>query len=153
MQSDFSEIHNRGGYTLRLNSLSLRSAGAFMNFDFKNLELYHYLIMGGGALVVVSVLFYFLKGKKGKLSPFAATIMACLVVGFGAGVVTFASVGYDWNAKANQGPELPEPSTPDPNAPPKGKGKKNDMEKVQGLEGLCNAIVRRAFQPDVLSAG
>lgn len=114
-----------------------------MNVDFKNLEFYHYLVIGGGALVVVSVLFYFLKGKKGKVSPFAATILGCLALGFGAGIVTFASVGYDWNAKPNEGPEPPDPSTlpPDQNGPPKGKGKKKDLEKVQELAPLAQPAV------------
>lgn len=78
-----------------------------MNIDFKNMETYQYFVMGGAGLVVVSILLYFLKGSKLKISAFPAAIIGSLVVGFGAGMITLASLGYNWNQKPsgdNPGP-------------------------------------------------
>jgi hypothetical protein len=115
-----------------------------MNVDFKNLEFHQYLIIGAAALVIVSVLLYFLKGRKLKISPFAATIMGCLALGFGAGVVTLASVGYDWNEKTNSGPEPPDPSSipPTPKKDKKGRGKNGPMTMIPSVAFCDSSAIR-----------
>ena len=81
-----------------------------MDIDFKNMQTYHYFMIGGGGLVLIAIILYFLKGKTVKVSAFFATTLGCLAVGFGAGIVTLAALGYNWNVKER--PEQPPPAAP-----------------------------------------
>ena len=73
-----------------------------MNFDLKNMETYHYFILGGGGLVVIAILLYLLKGTKLKVSAFFATTLGAAALGFGAGVITLGAVGYNWKDKEKE---------------------------------------------------
>lgn len=73
-----------------------------MNIDFKNMETYHYFIAGGAGLVVISILLYFLKGSKVRVSAFPAAIIGSIALGFGAGVVTLGMLGYNWKEKEKE---------------------------------------------------
>jgi hypothetical protein len=85
-----------------------------MNIDFKSMETYHYLMMGGGGLLILAVLVYSLTGKKGKILAFAAAIIASLAVGFGGGIVSIGAVGYHWDRK----PDRYDPFPPGPAGTP-----------------------------------
>lgn len=73
-----------------------------MNFDFKNMETYHYFIYGGAGLAVLAILGYFLSAGKIRLPAIIASSLSCLVLGVAAGVLLLASFGYTWKAKDNR---------------------------------------------------
>ena len=73
-----------------------------MNFDFKSMETYHYLMMGGGGLLFLAILVYSLTGKKGRVAAFAAAIIGSLAVGFGTGIVALGANGYHWDRKPDR---------------------------------------------------
>ncbi len=58
------------------------------------LELYHYLLIGGGAGILVAFLVYFLAGDKAKIPGTVAGVIAGLVVGAGAGMLVMVFFGY-----------------------------------------------------------
>jgi hypothetical protein len=70
-----------------------------MNFDFKNMETYHYFIYGGAGLAILAILGYFLSAGKVKLPAIIASSLSCLVLGIAAGVLLLASFGYTWKSK------------------------------------------------------
>lgn len=73
-----------------------------MNFDFKNMETYHYFIGGGAIVAVLALVLYFVAGGKLKLPAIVAASLASLAVGVGAGVVLLGALGYNWNEKPKQ---------------------------------------------------
>jgi hypothetical protein len=102
-----------------------------MNFDFKNMETYHYFIAGGAGLVVIAILLYFLKGKKVKVSAFFATTIGAIALGFGIGVITLGAAGYHWEEQDKDEPrekappnsaQAPKQKNQNPNPKNKDKG-------------------------------
>jgi hypothetical protein len=67
-----------------------------MSFDFKNMQTYHYFIIGGGGLAVIAFLLYCFTGGAKKVSAGILIGLGCLIVGFGAGVLTLSKFGYEW---------------------------------------------------------
>ncbi len=108
-----------------------------MNFDFKNMEIYRWFIIGGGGLAVLSVLLYFVKGSRIRVSAFFACFIGCLVLGFGVGVITLGAVGYNWNKKeeiSEAGAAPPDgPKNDGPGMPKKGGFGKGDNRKKGGV--------------------
>jgi hypothetical protein len=98
-----------------------------MNFDFKNMETYHYFIYGGAAVAVIAVLLYFVAGGKLRLPAVFAAGLSCLVLGVGAGVVLLGALGYNWNEKPKSeasadGQPAGDPSKGSGKGPAKGPG-------------------------------
>ncbi len=116
-----------------------------MNFDLKNMETYHYFIAGGGGLVIVAILLYFLKGKKLKVSAFVATTVGCLVVGFGAGILTLAGMGYQWTEQPKEESASPKGARMDSTTPKKQEGggsKKNITPAASAKLQLAALVVK-----------
>lgn len=91
-----------------------------MNFDYKNMETYHYFIAGGAGLVVIALLLCLFKGRKIKVSAFFATTLGALALGFGIGVITLGAAGYHWEEqKQDEAQAKAAANTPNP------KGKKS----------------------------
>jgi hypothetical protein len=68
---------------------------AMFEIDWTNLELYHYLMYGGGGVAVLALLLYFLLPKGGARIP-AGVIgtVGGLVAGVALGVIGMATSGY-----------------------------------------------------------
>jgi len=57
------------------------------------LQLYHYLVIGGGIVAVLALVIYFIPWSRVKLPAIVVGIIASLVAGFGGGVITMAALG------------------------------------------------------------
>lgn len=97
-----------------------------MNFDFKSMETYRYLMMGGGGLLILAILVYSLTGKKGRVAAFVAAIVGSLAVGFGAGIVTLGANGYHWDRKPDRFDPFPPGPAATPSTPATNDGKKDN---------------------------
>jgi hypothetical protein len=95
-----------------------------MNFDFKSMATYHYLMMGGGGLLILAILVYALTGRKGRVAAFAAAIIGSLAVGFGTGIVALGANGYHWDRK----PDRFDPYPPGPAGTPKTPATKDNKK-------------------------
>jgi hypothetical protein len=62
--------------------------------DWANLELYHWLALGGGGLAVLALIVYFVAPSGFKLPAGAVSTIAALVAGVGIGVIGMAACGY-----------------------------------------------------------
>src|SRR5438876_11630794 len=61
--------------------------------DWDNLQVYHYLALGGGVLTVLALILYFLVPSGGKVSAGVVSTVAALVTGLGLRVVVMAGSG------------------------------------------------------------
>jgi hypothetical protein len=59
-----------------------------------DLQLYHYLAAGGGALALIAVVLYFVLPRELKIPIGIISTVAALVAGFGLGVIGMAVFGY-----------------------------------------------------------
>src|SRR5438034_3613535 len=62
--------------------------------DWTNLELYHWLAIGGGGLAVLAIIIYFVAPSGFKLPAGVISTVAALVAGVGVGVIGMAAFGY-----------------------------------------------------------
>ncbi|HEV3258678.1 MAG TPA: hypothetical protein VG013_17515 [Gemmataceae bacterium] len=66
-------------------------------FTWDQLELQHYLAVGGGVIAVVAVVCYFGGGARIRVPAAAAGFVGAVAAGFGLGVITMVACGYHWN--------------------------------------------------------
>ena len=70
------------------------------DFDWKNLQLYHWLLLGAGGLVVLAlVLFVFTRASRLRIPVIVACSLCSLLAGLAAGVLLLASMGYHWESE------------------------------------------------------
>lgn len=114
-----------------------------MNLDFKNMETYHYFVIGGGGVAVLALVAYFATGGKMKVPTIITASVACLATGIAAGIMIMAAIGYNWNQKPNEGPPDPPDFVPGQliggGGPPGGKGK--DAPPKGGGQGPKTQLV------------
>src|SRR5215510_5615360 len=89
--------------------------------DWTDLQVYHYIAIGGGGLAVLAILLYFVLPRGLKIPAGIISTVAALIGGVGIGVVGMAACGYET--------KKPEPSAgggprPDMAAMMKGMGGK-----------------------------
>jgi hypothetical protein len=68
-------------------------------FDFNNMGWQEYLVVGGGGLVVLAIILYFLPSKGVKIPGIFAGIFGGLAAGAGIGMATLIGMGYEKPAK------------------------------------------------------
>lgn len=67
------------------------------DIDWTNLQLYHYLAIGGGAVAVLALIMYFVMPKGGVRIPAGVLgTVGGLVAGVGIGVIGMAAYGYQF---------------------------------------------------------
>ena len=64
--------------------------------NWTNLQLYHYLAIGGGAVAVLALLLYFVMPKGLRIPAGVIGTVAGLVAGIGVGVIGMAASGYQF---------------------------------------------------------
>jgi hypothetical protein len=76
-----------------------------MDFDLKDMEFYHYLAIGGIALVIIAVILYFFKGGKLEMPALVTSTIGGLIAGLAFGIIILATFGYHWDPpKPGEGP-------------------------------------------------
>ncbi len=101
-----------------------------MDFDFKNMQTYHYFVFGGSALAILAAVLYFVTGGKRKVSAFIGIGLSCLAIGFGAGVLALGRFGYNWTEKPAESAPTEQAQLPAPG--PDGEMPKGGMPKGMG---------------------
>src|SRR5262245_15102264 len=71
--------------------------------DWTNLQLYHYLAFGGGAVAVLALLLYFVMPKGVRIPAGVIGTVAGLVAGVGLGVIGMAASGYQLSKEITDG--------------------------------------------------
>jgi len=107
--------------------------------DWTNLELYHWLAIGGGGLAVLAIIIYFVAPSGFKLPAGVISTVAALVAGVGVGVIGMAAFGYrtqksdpgEVGAVAQDGGE----GMTSKKGPPPGKGPPGGMPPGFGGKG------------------
>jgi hypothetical protein len=84
---------------------------AFIDVDWTNLELYHWVLIGGGAAALLALALYLIPGVRSsrglRVPVIVGALLSGLAVGLGAGVVLMAGWGFRLDAAAK---ELPPPA-------------------------------------------
>ena len=63
--------------------------------DWTDLQVYHYIAIGGGGLAVLAILLYFVLPRGLKIPAGVISTVAALIGGVGIGVVGMAACGYE----------------------------------------------------------
>jgi hypothetical protein len=87
-----------------------------------DLELYHYLAIGGGAIAVLALLLYFLPVSRIKVPAVLVGIIGSLAAGIGIGVVAMAAFGYHWESQREAEAANAQPAAKKGGFPGGGKG-------------------------------
>lgn len=101
--------------------------------DWSDLQIYHYLAIGGGGLALLSLLLYFALPSGLKIPAGILGTVAGLVAGMGIGVIGMAAYGYQLPKEPSEAAEA------DPNAPavpPAGKGMAGKGMAGKGMPGM-----------------
>ncbi len=99
--------------------------------DWSDLQLYHYMAIGGGGLALIALVLYFVLPRGVKIPVGIISTVAALVAGVGVGVIAMAAFGYQPLRPSPDGEGAAAP--PAPGAPPgKGPGKGPGM----GMPGM-----------------
>jgi hypothetical protein len=109
---------------------------AMFGIDWTNLEVYHWLALGGGGLAVLALIVYFVAPSGFKLPAGLISTIAALVAGVGVGVIGMAAFGY--RTQKYEPGEItisPEEAEKIANAkgPPPGKGPPQGMPGFGGM--------------------
>jgi hypothetical protein len=62
--------------------------------DWQNTDLFRYLLIGCGVLLLMAIVIYFLPMRRIKVPAVILSVLTSLVVGFGAGVIAITFYGY-----------------------------------------------------------
>jgi hypothetical protein len=73
-----------------------------MGIDWHNLDLHHYLMLGGGAAAMLALICYFLPVKYIKPPALVTCLLAGLAVGTGAGMLVMTFYGYQLEKPHNE---------------------------------------------------
>jgi hypothetical protein len=134
--------------------------------NLNDMQTWQYVVIGGGALLVLSVILYFLPVKKLRVPGVLTAAIGGLAVGLAVGVIWLAGYGYKPNApEAGPSAEAKEDAAPGPMM----MGKAGGMPKAGGgapkgagfggappsprvqLVTLVNTLDRMVDQPVTLS--
>jgi hypothetical protein len=94
--------------------------------DWTNLQVYHYIAIGGGALTVLALVLYFLLPSGFKVPAGVLGTIAGLVAGLGIGVIGMAGFGYHFDPSSEGG---------GPSGPPTGQGDGKAFGMPKGMPG------------------
>ncbi len=70
--------------------------------DWTDLQVYHYLAIGGGGLAVLAMVLYFVLPRGLKIPAGVISTVAALIGGIGIGVVGMAACGYETKKKEGE---------------------------------------------------
>jgi hypothetical protein len=73
-----------------------------MGIDWHNLEMQHYLMLGGGAVAVLAIISYFLPVKYIKPPALVTCLLAGGAVGIGVGMLAMSLYGYKWEKQPSE---------------------------------------------------
>src|SRR5215510_220054 len=76
--------------------------------DWTDLQVYHYIAIGGGGLAVLAILLYFVLPRGLKIPAGIISTVAALIGGVGIGVVGMAACGYETKKTEVSGGAVPE---------------------------------------------
>jgi hypothetical protein len=71
------------------------------------MEWHHWLLVGGGGLVLLAALLYAFLGNRTTMPAIISSSVGCLAVGLAAGILCMASFGYQWEPQTSTGGDGP----------------------------------------------
>ena len=95
----FQRLFEKRGLSMTMASLLLWAEDPPV---WQQIDLYRYLAYGGGGLVLLALILYFIPGGRLKIPGVIGGVLGGLAAGAGAGVLAMASMGYHWE---EHGPE------------------------------------------------
>lgn len=106
--------------------------------DWMNLQLYHYLAIGGGAVAVLALILYFVLPTGVRIPAGVIGTVAGLVAGVGIGVIGMAASGYQFSKGDNTDGAAPPDAPPGPPPGMGGKGMPGGMPPgmAGGMPGM-----------------